>query len=55
MDRCMNVWNAWAAELVRVAAVAGIQGPVDVDAFRSYYEEGDTPAYAWLRDLREGQ
>ncbi len=55
MDRCMNVWDTWAAELVRVSQAAGCAGPIDSLVYRGYFEDGDTPAEAWLRDLRENR
>ena len=40
----------WNAELFRVYSCVGIPGEPDYEAYRDYFDEGMTPAEAFLED-----
>ena len=50
--RDMRLWPEWERELRLVCSMI-VPGKIDTEAFRPYYEDGDTPAEALAEDLNE--
>lgn len=51
----VNIYDAWFDEVLRIAFLmewprATIES-IDKDAWKSYFDEGETPAQAWREEL----